>query len=228
MTDYVSNYDGAGKDAEESVVKAVQFDQEFSSIALAVGTKTESVSSPTNGNLLSVDGNGIAEDSGIASANLDSLTSNVQTQLDAKIPTLSAVTDYAKAGLTQIDGGSANVNLVNEIEDPTTDTNYNVQFTIPSGITPVMVYLEVYVYWLPSSTSVHQNVALYAFHPDIDPGIGAPSAVVLSVYSREEWGDTFYTLVPCDENGNVLFRVTHGASTAVLDFYMKPVAWLED
>jgi len=226
MTDYVSNYNGAGKDAEESVVKAVQFDQEFSSIALAVGTKIEPVSSPTNGNLLSVDGNGIAEDSGIASANLDSLTSNVQTQLDSKIPTLSVVTDYVKAGLAQRDGGSANVNLVNEIEDPSTATNYNVQFTIPAGITPVMIYLEVFVYWLPSSSTGH--VLLRAGHPDI-AGVGfGSSSTILDVYSREEWGDTFYALVPCDENGNVLFRVTHSGSGAVLDFYMKPVAWLED
>jgi hypothetical protein len=85
MSDYVKTFDGAGKDANEDIVEAPEFDTEYSAIATAVATKADEVTSPTNGNLIELDSDGNLADSGVASSNLDSLTGVVQTSLDLKV-----------------------------------------------------------------------------------------------------------------------------------------------
>lgn len=76
MSDYTKVYDGAAKDAAESTITGADFDAEFSSIATAIGTKTNKAIPATAGNLAGLDVNGDLQDTGMEVSG-NSITANL-------------------------------------------------------------------------------------------------------------------------------------------------------
>jgi len=121
MSDYTKVFDGASKDAAESTVLGADHDTEFNAIATAISSKADKVVAATSGNIAELDADGNLVDSGIASADLDGLTSNAQTQLTTIAPS-TEITNHQAAGFHQVHNGSATLSSYSISTNVTEDT----------------------------------------------------------------------------------------------------------
>lgn len=114
MADYSNTFAGAVKDGTQATILGADWDTEYSNIATAVNSKPDKVTGAT-GNLAERNASGEIANSGINSANLDGLDSNVETRLDAldaAMPNIfTPVTDHEQSAYVALwDGNSANTN----------------------------------------------------------------------------------------------------------------------
>lgn len=193
MADYTKTFNGADRDAAESIVVPDEWDTEYSSIATAIATKANIITSPVADNLIELDANGDIVDSGIADSNLTGVTAtDVQAVIDSAI-SVSAVasSDFARATSVHITNGEeAAVKTINlqsgsngtwqtygGVSSGATHTDADWDSYVQSGARIVGGFLRV---TLADSTG---TVAVYA----VDGGVASGS-------------------LPSAEEGNEVFR----------------------
>ena len=210
MTDYTKVFDGAAKDAANSAVLGSDHDTEFSAISVAVNTKMDKVVAGTTGALVEMSASGNAVDSGIDSANLDGLTSNVQTQLDALVPN-AAVTDHAVAFNTQIiDGSVANASgqgltsvtkVTWKTYGPTgsgADIIDAMMDDVPSTAR-ILIFMAQVSVWASgtSEASIYAHVAEEGITPVVDAGTQVVRAAITGAANDKSYYTT-QIMVPCN------------------------------
>lgn len=180
MADYTKVFDGAAKDAADSTVLGADHDTEFEAISTAVATKADKVTSPVAGNLLELDAAGNLVDSGIASANLDSLSAVVETRLDGIDTTVALVTpaaqptDHIRAGFLNLwDGETAAASTV-ALNTAVTETTWETIGPTGSGADVIWTALDN----LPSNA----RVLLLSFTAEISENA---SGFIASVHTAD-------------------------------------------
>lgn len=138
MSDYTQSIDFSAKDAlttgdPNKVTKGVDVDTELGLISTAIATKVNKVASATNNNLVAMDSNGDAKDSGLVTANTPQVNLSVEFQKEV---TFDAQIDNGNSGTADtIDWTEGNKQL------STLTGNVTYTFTNPSGVCNVILKL---------------------------------------------------------------------------------------
>jgi hypothetical protein len=237
MTDYTKSQNWTEKKTNESDILAADHDTELDLISTAINSKSNKVSSPTTGNLAEMNANGELVDSGIASANLDGLTSNIQTQLDAKVgPLVSAPTNHIRAGNFHFHDGTTGLTALQAHSVITEDTWESVGPTgsgadniwadmddMPSTATGVMVY--IHYDWTASSTATSSFTCHYTIGDDESPSTGVSNRPVWHVADSDASGEIFtstvFMIIPVSGDQIFKFRwlLNPGTITTLELFY---------
>jgi hypothetical protein len=101
VTDYTPTFDGATEDTNTNPGQAADMDQDFTDIETAIASKIDEVSGAED-NLIALDSDGNAKDSGIAASLLTGITSNINTQIGLIDHEDAAITNYRVGGSIQM------------------------------------------------------------------------------------------------------------------------------
>lgn len=241
MANYVKIFDGAGKDAGTNIVVPDEFDPEYNAIATAIGTKANSVSGGTNGNLLETDADGDLVDSGIASANLDGLTAaDLQADLDSRPENQTSLgSDFNQAGHIQLFNGFFNKNNNEPLTLLAEDTWYS-HGPIGSGAT--YEYTDDFTDWVQPGARIigarvsitarvngqQSAISLFARDGNTGGSVGSVGSneVARVFYSGQSSSyfhtETFWTLFPCDEDQITYWQYGKSGDGSLISFSFVP------
>ena len=124
MSDYSKSYNGAAKDAAESVVSGADFDTEFTSIATAITSKANKKVPAAVGNVASLSSTGDLTDTGVTSTEVAILDGATVTTTELNL--LDGVTSTT-AELNILDGvtsTTAELNILDGVTATTAEINY--------------------------------------------------------------------------------------------------------
>lgn len=220
MTDYNNTFDGRGKLSSEDQILGIDYDTEFDNIQTSIASKTEKITTPVAGDFAQEASGGKLAGSTIDSTYFDTLSSNLQTQIDGKISKAAQATDHRRGG---------NVQIVNTDTTPvdlsgiTNGTEYSVgptgagaDFTmadldnVPSTARFIYLWIEFDFIFLsadptgffpiylmmtsgdltPPTTTTNKNSVLL-FAQSVNPGSGVDCSISRSAT----------VLVPCNSSG---------------------------
>lgn len=124
MSDYSKTYNGAAKDAAESVISGADFDTEFDAISTAITSKANKKVPAAIGNVAGLSSTGDLTDTGVTSTELGILDGATVTT--AELNTLDGITATVSE-LNTLDGITATVDELNILDGATlttTELNY--------------------------------------------------------------------------------------------------------
>lgn len=234
MTDYTNTFGGAAKDAADDTILGADHDTEFDNIATAIGTKANKIIGGTSGNLIELDSSGDIVDSGIDSADVDSLSGVVQTALNTKVDKYAVQTSHVRGGNVQLVDGTLSLSPIDvynvtgfESIGPTgsgADNIWTALDNVPTAANPRALILVSELTMTSSSTSTSQAL-LYVSDGDVTPATNDSTWSLRHRHNNDATNEvvTFpaMLIVPC--NSSVVFKVNDsvGNATAVWNLHYR-------
>jgi len=238
MSDYTKVFDGAAKDSANATVLGADHDSEFALISAAIASKSDKPTGSTAGNIAQLDANGNIVDSGIDSADLDSLSSNVQAQLTAITPPAN-IANHVVAGPVQLrdaSGGASAYNIHSALAEDTWATFG------PTGSTHELTIMDAYpasatigLFSVYASCQTNSTAAvifnLYAAKGGVTPAVDDSNSVIQIYYDPNVSGYTMgmghIVMIPLDANLRFqLYYALVDGNTATDVCHITPVGFI--